>query len=206
MENIILSLLILKEMTIYQIRAYIQQKLSTVCSDSLGSIQAALKKLLDRGDITVSEYTENNILKKRYCVTAKGVAHYKAWLGTPINVGKMKTMEEGKFFFLGMAPAEKRIAFLRQYIDDLKAEYRKLCEIKRFTDENQTAVIQKSTQMICGDGAAVDHLKKVSGENDPEKVIGNLYAYQMYLLAHGLKGVQSDIEFYEEILEKELEG
>ena len=60
--------------------------------------------------------------------------------------------------------------------------------------------------MICGDGAAVDHLKEVSGENDPEKVIGNLYAYQMYLLAHGLKGVQSDIEFYEEILKKELEG
>ena len=64
MENIILSLLILKEMTIYQIRSYIQQKLSTVCSDSLGSIQAALKKLLDRGDITVSEYTETTSSRK----------------------------------------------------------------------------------------------------------------------------------------------
>ena len=33
MENMILSLLILKAMTIYEMRTYIQQNLSTVCSD-----------------------------------------------------------------------------------------------------------------------------------------------------------------------------
>ena len=206
MEHIILSLLILKGMTIYEIRSYIQQKLSTVCSDSLGSIQTALKKLQDKAYITVSEYTENGILKKRYRITPKGVAHYKQWLGTPINVGKMKTMEEGKFFFLGMAPREKRIAFLRQYIDDLKAEYRKLCEIKRFADENQDAVIRESTRMICGERSTVENIEEISGEKDTEKVIGNLYAYQMYLLEHGLMGVRADMKFYAKILEKELEG
>jgi hypothetical protein len=36
MEHIILSMLLLKTMTIYEIRGFIQQNLSTVCSDSLG--------------------------------------------------------------------------------------------------------------------------------------------------------------------------
>ena len=37
-------------------RAYIQQNLSTVCSDSLGSIQTATKKLLEKKYIDVEEY------------------------------------------------------------------------------------------------------------------------------------------------------
>ena len=55
LENIILSLILLKPMTIYEIRAYIQQNLSTVCSDSLGSIQAAIKKLTEKGYVIVTE-------------------------------------------------------------------------------------------------------------------------------------------------------
>ena len=60
MEHIILSLLLLKGMTIYEIRTYIQQNLSTVCSDSLGSIQVAIRKLLDKRYIDVKEYIDNN--------------------------------------------------------------------------------------------------------------------------------------------------
>ena len=42
MENIILSLLLLKSMTIYEMRVFIQQNLSTVCSDSFGSLHLHL--------------------------------------------------------------------------------------------------------------------------------------------------------------------
>ena len=206
METIILSLLILRGMTIYEIRTYIQQKLSAICSDSLGSIQAGLKKLLEKGYIEAGEYTENNTRKKRYAVTPAGVAFYRDWIGTPINIAKRKTMEEGKFFFLGMAPKEKRVAFLRQYIGDLRAEYEKLRELKHFTVQNQKAVIQKSTELICRDGTAADNLRAVSGEQDTEKAVQSLYAYQMYLLDHGLHSAEAELKFYEKILKKELEG
>ena len=106
MENMILSLLILKAMTIYEMRTYIQQNLSTVCSDSLGSMQTAIKKLLEKGYVSVTEYVDNNTLKKQYSITPEGVSYYKDWVGTPINIQKMKSMEEGKFFFLGIAPGE----------------------------------------------------------------------------------------------------
>ena len=206
MEHILLSLLVLRGMTIYEIRAYVQQKLSAICSDSLGSIQAGLKKLLEKGYIEAGAYTENNVRKKRYTVTPAGVAFYKEWIGSPINIAKMKTMEEGKFFFLGMAPREKRVAFLRQYIGDLQAEYEKLRELKHFTVQNQKAVIQKSTELICRDGTAADNLRAVSGEQDTEKTVRSIYAYQMYLLEHGLHSAEAELRFYEKILRKELEG
>lgn len=206
METIILSLLMLKGMTIYEIRAYIQQKLSTICSDSPGSIQTALKKLLDKGYIQAIEYTENNMIKKRYSIMPRGVSFYKDWIGTPINVSKMKTMEEGKLFFLGMAPREKRRAFLRQYTEDLKAEYNQLCEIKRFTDQNREAVIAKSTEIIYEEKTTVKNIQEISEEDDPKVVVSNLYAYQIHLLEHGLNSIRADLRFYENLLKKETEG
>ncbi len=115
-ENIILSLILLKAMTIYEMRTYIQQNLSTVCSDSLGSMQTAIRKLLEKGYVSVTEFVDNNTLKKQYRITPEGVKYYKEWVGTPINMQKRKSMEEGKFFFLGIAPGERRVAFLKSFI------------------------------------------------------------------------------------------
>lgn len=46
MDKIILSILILKRLTAYEIRNIIRQNYSSMCSDSLGSIQVALKNCL----------------------------------------------------------------------------------------------------------------------------------------------------------------
>ena len=162
MEHIILSLLLLKGMTIYEMRTYIQQNLSTVCSDSLGSIQIAIRKLLDKEYVDVQEYIDNNMLKKRYRVTEKGVIYFKEWIGTPMNIQKMKNMEEGKFFFLGMASKEKRIAFLRDYIESLSAEYDKLCQIQQFIDNTKDSVIETNIIRISKEPVLTEHLLNVS--------------------------------------------
>ena len=51
MEYIILSMLLCKAMTVYEIRNYIIKNLTTVCSNSLGSIQTAIKKMISKGFI-----------------------------------------------------------------------------------------------------------------------------------------------------------
>ena len=117
MENIILSLLLLKSMTIYKMRVFIQQNLSTVCSDSFGSLQSAIKKLLNKNHIVLREYHENGVAKKQYSITEDGIIQFKDWIGTPMNLQKIKNMEEGKFFFLGMAPRETRISSIQGYIE-----------------------------------------------------------------------------------------
>lgn len=204
MEHIILSLLLLKGMTIYEMRTNIQQNLSTVCSDSLGSIQTAIKKLLNKEYIDVKEYIDNNMLKKQYSVTEKGVIHFKEWIGTPMNIQKMKNMEEGKFFFIGMASKEKRIAFIRDYIESLGVEYDKLCQIQQFVENTKDSVIETNIIRISKEPVLTEHLLRVSEETDLKDVVSNIYDYQMYMLEYGLARLREDIAFYEKILNREL--
>lgn len=204
MEHIILSLLLLKGMTIYEMRTYIQQNLSTVCSDSLGSIQTAIKKLLEKEYIDVEEYINNNMLKKQYSVTEKGVVYFKEWIGTPMNIQKMKNMEEGKFFFLGMASKEKRVAFIRDYIESLGAEYDKLCQIQQLVNNTKDSVIETNVIRISKEPVLTEHLLRVSEETDLKDVVSNIYDYQIYMLEYGLARLKEDITFYEKILNREL--
>ncbi len=206
MENIILSLLLFRAMTIYEMRTYIQQNLSTVCSDSLGSMQIAIKKLLEKGYISVTEFVDNNILKKQYSITAEGVKYYKNWVGTPMNIQKMKSMEEGKLFFLGIAPGEKRVAFLESYISDLEGEYTKLLAIKDYVNKTQKTVIERNTKRIKEDPALVRNLLEVSGEKSVEQAVTNIDNYQLYMLEYGLERIKADMDFYRKILKRELKG
>ena len=204
MENIILSLLLLKSTTIYEMRTYIQKVLSTVCSDSLGSMQIAIKKLLEKGYVSVTEYVENNTLKKQYSITPEGVEYYKTWAGTPINIQKMKSMEVGKIFFLGIAPGERRVEFLKSYIADLEGEHEKLLVIKDYVDKTQTTSTERNTKRIKEDPALVNNLLEVSGEKNIEQVVTNIDNYQVYMLEYGLERMKADLDFYKKILKREL--
>ena len=206
MENIILSMLIFKAMTLYEIRAYIQRNLSTVCSDSMGSIQTAVKNLIKKGYIEVREYSENGKNKKQYSITVAGLDSYKEWIGTPINISKMTNMEEGKLFFLGVAPKEKRIAFLKDYISSLENEYQKFKAIKDFADRAREAVIEENTGRVKKDKKTEKNLLSVAQEKDIKTVLENTYEYQMHILDYGISRTKADIKFYKELLNKETAG
>ena len=203
MENIILSMLIFKAMTLYEIRAYIQRNLSTVCSDSMGSIQTAVKNLIKKGFIEVREYSENGENKKQYSITSVGLDSYKEWIGTPINISKMTNMEEGKLFFLGVAPKEKRIAFLKEYIGSLENEYEKFKAIKEFADQAREAVIEENASRVKKDKKTEKNLLSVAQEKNIKTVLENTYEYQMHILDYGISRTKADIEFYKELLNKE---
>ena len=198
MEYIILGLLLFKPMTVYEIRAYSQKNLTTICSDSLGSIQIAIKKLLNKGYITKNEYTERGLTKKKHTITLLGVQHYKEWVGSPINIAKMTNMEESKFYFLGTAPKEKRISFLKSYISSLKGQLNKEVS-KGMKDE----AILANLERVSGEKEITDNLSAVSKEKDVRSVFESTYSYQIYLLEYGLNRVKSDISFYEKILRLE---
>lgn len=205
MEYIILGLLLFKPMTVYEIRAYVQKNLTTICSDSLGSIQIAIKKLLNKGYVTKNEYTERGLTKKKHTITSLGVEYYKEWVGSPINIAKMTNMEESKFYFLGTASKEKRISFIKSYITSLKEQQNKLIAIKEFTKANEDKAIRMNLERISNEKQISDNLAVVSEENDLKAIFRNTYAYQIYLLEYGLNRTKSDIAFYEKILKLEME-
>ncbi len=204
MENIILSLLLIKSMTIYEIRMFIQQSLNTVCSDSLGSIQAAIKKLKSKNCIVCQEYTENSLIKKEFSITETGLTQFKDWIQIPMNPQKIKNMEEGKFFFLGMVPKEIRIQSLNGYIDSLMMEQEKLLQIQKFVENSKDNAIQTNVVRITEDKRLSKHLLEVSGERTLDLAVKNIYNYQVYNLEYGLKRIKDDIIFYRSILDREL--
>lgn len=206
MENIILSLLLMRHMTIYELKNYIHRNLDTICSDSLGSIQTAIKKLLSRDCITVNELVENSVLKKEYRITEKGFQQFVAWIETPIDSHKAKNMEAGKFFFLGIASKEARIQSLKKLIQSLTEEHEKLCMIQKQVTGIKEGVIKTNEERIAKETDLANYLLEVSGENNLETVLENVFNYQIYHLEYGLQRIQEDILFYHGILKKEEEN
>lgn len=130
MENIILGLLLLQSRTIYQLRKRINDGLHLMYSCSTGSIQAAIKKLLRNGCITVSENTENGKLKKIYSITDSGKACLSSWLNCPINIGTAKNPELSKIYFMGFTEKDIRINLIEKHVADLKrlhSDLEKIC-------------------------------------------------------------------------------
>ena len=203
MEYIILSMLLCKAMTVYEIRNYIIKNLTTVCSNSLGSIQTAIKKMLSKGYIEVNEYVENGLNKKKYSITDKGLTEYKKWVGTPINLSKMTNMEESKLFFLGVAPKEKRIAFLVTLNKDLEEQLQALTAIQEFALNAKEAVIKDNISNISKESKYVNNLLSVSNEKDLSAVLLNTYDYQMSLLKYGIERTKFDLAFYKNLLKEE---
>ena len=196
-------MLLCKAMTVYEIRNYIIKNLTTVCSNSLGSIQTAIKKMLSKGYIEVREYVENGLNKKKYSITDKGLSEYKNWVGTPINLSKMTNMEESKLFFLGVAPKEKRISFLTAMNKDLEGELKALTAIKESTLNAKEAIIDDNVRNISKETKNVDNLLSVSNEKDLKAVLLNTYDYQMELLEYSIERTKFDLSFYKNLLKKE---
>lgn len=205
MENLILSMLLTKSMTIYEIKTYVEKVLGTVCSNSLGSIQAALKKLLTNQKIFIREFEEKGFLKKEYHITPDGVLQFVEWMQTPIQWYKAKNMEEGKFFYLGMMPKEKRISVLEKLLADLAKEQQSLKKLEEQVISTKNCTVQTNVARLQNDAVLTNHILSVSGSNTLSEVIENIVTYQCYMLEYGLKTIANDIEFFKSVYAREVQ-
>ncbi|MEG0468525.1 MAG: PadR family transcriptional regulator [Longicatena sp.] len=133
MDIIILGLLMMKPSTIYEMRKAIETNLTNISSSSVGSIQAAIKKLLDKNLIQFNEYVENSVNKKVYSITEEGKSYFQESISQPMTY-KEKSMELGKFLFMGFVDKNKRLSLLETYIRELENEVHKLEQVKAATN------------------------------------------------------------------------
>ncbi|HBA68969.1 MAG TPA: PadR family transcriptional regulator [Lachnospiraceae bacterium] len=122
MDCIILGLLLLKRRTIYQLRERIDKGLNMMYSSSMGSIQAAVKKLLNKGYIQYEETVENGKYKKIYDITDGGKRYFFEWVNSPIETYS-KNPELAKLYFMGFSIKEKCEENLQKHILQLKKQY-----------------------------------------------------------------------------------
>lgn len=172
MENIILGLLLLQARTIYQLRKRINDGLNLMYSCSTGSIQAAIKKLLKSGFITVNEIVEAGKQKKLYSITDAGKMQFNAWVNSAIENNAGKNPELAKVYFMGFSKKETRIKQIENYIENLK---------------NALSSLEK----ICEDGE--DLISKSQG-ND-------ILFYQLQTAKYGRDYIRFNIGWYNKLLE-----
>ena len=133
MDILILGMLMLKQFTVYEMRKHIEMNFTSMSSSSMGSIQAAIKKLLLHGMVRFDEYVENGVNKKMYEITDAGREHFLDRISKPM-IHKEKSMELVKLFFMGLVETDKRPELLTAYIAELEKELAFLSDVKRRTD------------------------------------------------------------------------
>jgi len=145
MDHIILGLLLLCDRTIYQLRERIDKGLSLMYSSSMGSIQAAIKKLLKSGYIDYEETVENGKYKKVYHITESGKRYFFEWVNMPIAQQGIRCPELVKVYFMGFSDKEKREASIRDYLSFLKEQHRLL---EMICEEAKNVEVSESNQEI----------------------------------------------------------
>ncbi len=173
MDNIILGLLLLCNRTIYEIRERIDKGMNMMFSSSMGSIQAALKKLLNNGYIGFEDKVENGKYKKIYYITDSGRQHFLEWVNSPMETQCGKFPELAKVYFMGFADNKSREASVKKHIGFLKEQY---------------AVMNE----IC-DGA--------NGIEVPED-FKTVFEYQFVSAQYGRDIIKFNIDWYENLLVK----
>lgn len=171
MDNIILGLLFLSNRTIYQLRERIDESLNLMYSSSMGSIQAAIRKLLNYGYIQYKEAIDNGKYKKIYSITDSGRQHFFEWVNSPMMIQSSKNPELAKLYFMGFSTKEKREEILQRYISQLKERY---CALEQ----------------ICIDG------EKISTSDEYKDVV----FYQFATAGYGRDFMKFNIEWYQNLL------
>lgn len=124
MDNMILGLLLLESRTIYQLRERISKGMNLMYSSSMGSIQAAVKKLLNYGYISYKESVENGKYKKIYSITDSGKHCFFEWINRPIEMQTIKSPELVKVYFMGFSDKASRKANIETYLSHFMEQYR----------------------------------------------------------------------------------
>ena len=205
MDKMILGMLMLSRLTLYEMKAIIKRNFWAICSDSTGSIQAALKKLLAAGMIDFVEYVEKSVNKKRYSITQAGRAAFMAWLQTPIDLDA-SNMEFGKLLFMGIVPAGQRVALIDAVIVKAEQEYAAHVELQTQVNEiSMDTAYAETTAYWENDTEYRDGIRAATQNDDDIINIDGIAYFQEAALQYGIDHMKFDIEWFKK-LKKDIES
>ena len=197
MDKIILGILMLKRMTAYEIRNVIKNSFKLMCSDSLGSIQIALKKLHESGMVTCEELVEKGINKKRYAITDTGQKVLMEWLKIPIDISKTKNMDLGKLLFMGYVSKEEQEKLIDQIIFSFECEYNELKALKDSINAEEERVVFEN--YLLTDSEYFDRIKGLHEFDNISQNISEISKFTLTALDYGIETVAFNMEWFKKL-------
>jgi DNA-binding PadR family transcriptional regulator len=130
MENVVLGLLIIQSLTLYDLNQAFKQGISMFYSASYGSLQIAVKNLLNKGMINFEEKVDKGRNKKVYSITELGRNAFYQWMRDEIPVNKLEVTALSKVFFLGMIQdVEQRKQIVLEILSKIQLVQDDLCKL-----------------------------------------------------------------------------
>lgn len=146
MEFVVLGLLMLRELTIYELNQEFKQGISLFYSASYGSLQAAVKHLLEKQLVVFEERVEHGRNKKIYRITPQGREVFYAWMLEEIPPTKLEVLGLAKVYFLGLLTdpeLQKRV--LREIIAKIDLAANQLAQLN---DELARLVLPEEVRKV----------------------------------------------------------
>lgn len=207
MDKIILGLLVLKNLTIYEMRKQIRDRMQGVCSDSLGSIQAAIKKLIEGDMVSFEEHVENGKNKKVYSITQAGRDYFSIWIYQPMEYGSAKNMELAKLYFMGMARRTKRIELVDSYVYDMYQSLQKLLALQNSSDLSAIVLrLKAELEKAPNYKEQAKFLEHTNGTGSVDKSIKDIETFALLSLQYEIDKLKHDIEWFENLQAKMVRG
>ena len=197
MDKIILGILILHRMTAYELRNFIKNNFKSMYSDSLGSIQAALKKLFELEMVTFEELVEKGVNKKRYSITETGWEALIEWIKIPINTSKTKNYDFGKLFFMGYVSKKDQKTLIDKIILSLEEEYEALKKLKQSIDVEEES--EEIENYLLTD---IEYKERIKNLDKGKELIENIREISKFTLAtldYGIDVTAFNIEWFKKL-------
>lgn len=130
-EYILLGFLMERDMTGYDMKRHMSFSTSYFVDASFGSIYPSLKRLEQKGLVSVKETVESKKLKKIYSINEQGKTAFLEWLNSPIEPSKSSLSSAMvKIFFFQHLPRERVDSLIHQYISDIEDYKNSLLKLK----------------------------------------------------------------------------
>ena len=197
MDKIILGILMLHRMTAYELRNFIKNNFKSMYSDSLGSIQAALKKLLELEMVTFEELVEKGVNKKRYSITETGQEALIEWIKIPINTSKTKNYDFGKLFFMGYVSKKDQKTLIDKIIISMEEEYEALKKLKESIDADEESEEIKNYLLT-----DIEYKERIKNLDKGKELIENIREISKFTLAtldYGIDVTAFNIEWFKKL-------
>ena len=200
MDKIILGILMLRRMTAYELRNTIRDNFKSMCSDSLGSIQVALKKLLSLKMVTFEELVEKGVNKKRYAITDDGEKILMEWIKIPIDISKTKNIDAGKLLFMGYISKSEQKNLINKIILSLEEEYTALKNLKESINfESERLEIEN---YLLTDTEYQKRIKNLNKKNNISENIKEISKFTLASLDYGIDAVDFNIRWFKKLKKK----
>jgi len=134
MEYVVLGLLMIQELTLYDLNRAFKQGISLFYSASYGSLQVAIKGLLAKGWIGMTEQVERGRNKKLYSITGEGKLAFFNWMFAETPASKLEVTALSKVYFLGLVEDRQQ---RRQIVGEILARIR---QVRAELDQTNAAI------------------------------------------------------------------